>query len=355
MTGRVLLVLTSAQRRGAEIEGFNLGRRLRSAGFEVQTVALAAGSGQAALDVEVLGPSARSPSGWRKLRRLARANDVVVAYGSATLPAVALSTLGSRVPFVYRSIGDPRRWAGGRARRLRTGWLLRRATKVVALWASAGDDLVRLYRVQRSRVVIVPNSRDPQTFRPATAQDRADARRALGVPQSITMVALVGALSAEKRPMLAVDAVAQIPGAWLTIAGTGPLVAPVTSRAVAVLPGRHLILGSVDDVRPVLAAADVLVLPSATEGMPGVLIEAAMVGRRVVATDVGACKDMMTAGVSGAIVPVDVDPSELKSALGEMVAMGDPQPSKNWSETTAVAMWTELLGRFAQGEVEERL
>ena len=50
-------------------------------------------------------------------------------------------------------------------------------------------------------------------------------------------------------------------------------------------------------------AADVLVLPSRTEGMPGVLIEAGMRALPVVATDVGYVRDVVVDGETGVIVP----------------------------------------------------
>lgn len=61
--------------------------------------------------------------------------------------------------------------------------------------------------------------------------------------------------------------------------------------------------GQRDDMPAVLAQATVVVLPSYREGLPKVLIEAAAAGRPVVTTDVPGCRDAITPGVTGLLVP----------------------------------------------------
>ena len=67
-------------------------------------------------------------------------------------------------------------------------------------------------------------------------------------------------------------------------------------------------LGAADDVRPQLAAASVVVLPSYREGLPRTLLEAAATGRPLIATDVAGCRDVVEEGVNGFLCnPRDVD------------------------------------------------
>ena len=61
--------------------------------------------------------------------------------------------------------------------------------------------------------------------------------------------------------------------------------------------------GSLDDVRPALAAANLYVLPSYREGMPRTILEAMAMGRPVVTTDVPGCRQTVSDGVTGLIVP----------------------------------------------------
>lgn len=335
---KVLIVLASANRRGAEIEGTELARQLVKIGEQAEVVALAPSSGAVALDVEVLGATPLGRQTLQALRRRAIGFDVVVAYGSSTLPACAIALLGTRVPFVYRSIGDPTRWSRGGLHRLRTALLFHRAKTVVALWPAAADAITELYRVPRRRIEVIPNARDEEIFRPPTPEERADARRALGVFDDVKVIAFIGALSDEKRPMLAIEAAMLVDGAQLMIAGDGPLRSAVETAA-SQTDGRVQVLGSVDDVRVLLYAADVLLNTSSTEGMPGSLIEAAMCGVPIVATDVGA-----VSSISHGILVV---PSEASATLIARELSGVRRPSilgaSDLGWASVVARWSAVL------------
>ena len=61
--------------------------------------------------------------------------------------------------------------------------------------------------------------------------------------------------------------------------------------------------GSTDDVRPHLADADCVVLPSKyREGVPRCLLEGAAMGRGLITTDTPGCRDTIDAGLSGIVV-----------------------------------------------------
>jgi glycosyltransferase involved in cell wall biosynthesis len=285
---RVLVVLTTRARRGAEIEGHRVATELRKRGCDAVAVSLSgAPPGVEELPVDVLGSGAMGAV--LRLRKVAREFDVVVAFGSRTLPSCALALAGARVPWVYRSIGDPAAWAGGRAKRLRTSILMRRAAAVVALWEGAASWIRSSYRVRR--VAVIPNARSREDFRPISASERAEAGREL-FGNSDRTVAMVGALTEEKRADLGIRIVAELPGTNLLVAGDGPMRRSLETLAADIAPGRVRFLGSVPDVRRAYAAADVLVVPSRTEGMPGVVIEALMCGVGVVASRVGAVESI---------------------------------------------------------------
>jgi glycosyltransferase involved in cell wall biosynthesis len=81
-------------------------------------------------------------------------------------------------------------------------------------------------------------------------------------------------------------------------------------------------LGEAHDVRPLIAAADCVVLPSYREGVPRTLMEASAIGRPIVATNVPGCREVVEDGVNGLLCEVrNVD--SLAAKLAQMLEMSD--------------------------------
>jgi len=78
-------------------------------------------------------------------------------------------------------------------------------------------------------------------------------------------------------------------------------------------------LGHVDDIPPLLADSDIVVLPSYREGTPRILIEAAAMEKPIVATDIAGCRGLVVDSENGFLVPVkSVEPLAL--AMEKLVA-----------------------------------
>jgi glycosyltransferase involved in cell wall biosynthesis len=107
----------------------------------------------------------------------------------------------------------------------------------------------------------------------------------------------------------------RVPGARLEIVGTGSR-RHVVEQLVAELPGQTEWIPelSTDEVAAALDGATVLVLPSRSEGMGRVLVEALCRGRGVVATRVGGIRDLITDGENGMLVEPQ-QPAALADAL----------------------------------------
>ncbi len=344
----VLIVLTSNQRRGAEVEGSQLAQQLRERGMAAEVVALS-GAATNPIGVQAIGDRPLSWSVLCQLRTRSKSADVVIAYGSTALPACVLALAGTRTPFIYRSIGDPTRWVRGRLHRWRTGLLFRRAAHVVALWPAAGASISSLYGVPAERLSCIANARPSATL---SALSKSAARAALGLPALGPVIAWVGTLSSEKRPEMAVRAVAELSDGFLAIAGDGPLQPVLADEAELLLDGRHRFLGVLDDLAPLWAAAEVVMLTSRTEGMPGVLIEAALHGVPAAAVDVGAVSSVVIDNVTGRVVPHDAGPAALAAALTDTLAnaqrMGPAaaaHASERFTWDVVAPEWFALLNR----------
>ncbi len=345
----VLQVITSTARRGAERFAVTLGPLLERRGLSTRTVALVAGSG-ATVDAEVLGSRRLGPSTLVNLRRATKQCQVVVAHGSTTLPATAAATLGLRVPFVYRNIGDPLYWSPTGLRRLRTSMLLSRAEVVVALTEESGRRLQSNLKIPADRIVPIPRGVSPTEFPRRSDADRDRARAELGLDRNQMIAVTIGALGPEKAVPDAVRALGHLPERWhLIIAGDGPDRPAVEAAAAEVGPQRVTMLGSTDSVLTVLNAADVLILPSTTEGLPGVVIEAAMVGVPAVATDVGFVRDIIDPGRTGSIVTAG-QPAALAAAvldtepdLSRFGTAANEHVMERFALSTTADRWHEVL------------
>jgi glycosyltransferase involved in cell wall biosynthesis len=238
----------------------------------------------------------------------------VVAHGSSTLPAVAVATLGTGVPFVYRSIGDPRAWATTAARRARVRAEAARAAAVVALWSGSAVTWHETLGVPARRLVVIPNAASIADFSPATESTRRAARVELGLDPDAAVVLCMGALSAEKRVDVAIEATKLLRDVELVVVGDGPEWSRLEAIARAAAPDRVHFLGQTPHPQVPLAAADVVVVPSDTEGQPRVAIEAGLSGLPVVATKVGGLGEIVEEGRTGFLVPPG-DPTRLADAV----------------------------------------
>nr|WP_217343863.1 glycosyltransferase family 4 protein [Noviherbaspirillum sp. L7-7A]MBV0877946.1 glycosyltransferase family 4 protein [Noviherbaspirillum sp. L7-7A] len=96
----------------------------------------------------------------------------------------------------------------------------------------------------------------------------------------------------------------------------------VPAHTIAAWEAERLVeyLGAVDDVRPHIAAADCVVLPSYREGVPRTLLEAAAIGRPIIATDVAGCVDVVEDGINGMLCRAR-DPADLADKMLRMAAL----------------------------------
>jgi glycosyltransferase involved in cell wall biosynthesis len=253
----------------------------------------------------------------REVKRIGPA--VVVAHGGEPAKYCSLS-LPRAIPLVYLKIGTAHEVLQRKANRSLHGFYTRRADVVAAVSSDVADEANEVYGVPRDRLVVIPNARDPEVFLERSPE-------AAGRPRLI----FVGHLDPGKRPDWFIDIVLALRSEGLdleaSMVGNGPLeegLRPEADRAGIEMLGRR------DDVPDLLSQSDVFVFTSLApgEGMPGVLIEAAMAGLATVATRVPGARDVIEDGVTGLLVDIDDKPglvdgvrrlvtdSELRAGMG---------------------------------------
>jgi glycosyltransferase involved in cell wall biosynthesis len=278
-------------------------------GPEVHPWIAAARSGGVPAD-QVLDPAPLSLGVLRRLGRRIRASgaDVVHTHDYRTniLGGVVARRPDASVPWVatvHLHTNTSRRLKLYRAVDL---FLLRLADRVITV--SRDQRRMLLARgIDRHRLVLVPTVVDAAAC-VGEAGDPAEARAAIEVPQEATVVTLVGRLTSQKGVDTFLEAAGVVhhrrPEALFVVVGDGPDRAALQAQAdAASLNGAVRFLGYREDIPRVLAAADIVVMPSRAEGLPHLLLEALAVGRPVVASRVGGIPDVVHHGETGLLVP----------------------------------------------------
>lgn len=173
--------------------------------------------------------------------------------------------------------------------------------------------------VDLARTTTVPNGIRPR----GAGLGRAAARDALGLDPDQPVVMTVGRLIVMKGHEYLVAAVPalleRVPDLAVVVVGGGYLHDALQAQAAALgVGGAVRLVGQRSDVRGLLDAADVFVLPSRHEGMPLVLLEAMDAGLPAVATRVSGSEEVVVHGEAGLLVPPR-DPAALAAALLQLL------------------------------------
>jgi glycosyltransferase involved in cell wall biosynthesis len=184
-------------------------------------------------------------------------------------------------------------------------FLLRLADRVITVSREQRRLLLRR-GVERRRLVLVPNVIDVAGFS-AGAGDPSAVRAELGVPVNAPLIGTVGRLAEQKGVDCFLEAARAVhaarPESRFVIVGGGPLRRALEASAAALdLGGSADFVGYRTDVASLMAACDIVVLPSRSEGLPLVLLEALALGRPVVATRVGGVPDAVRDDESAVLV-----------------------------------------------------
>jgi glycosyltransferase involved in cell wall biosynthesis len=177
----------------------------------------------------------------------------------------------------------------------------------VAISPRVAESAERLYGLKR--VACLPNAIPIEKYENNPVNGLAW-RREHGVETNEILITVLGRLSEQKNPALAIRAFAgcgsTVTGrAHLAFAGDGPLLPSLRGLADECrVEGRIKFLGVLKDVVPLLSASDVVVMCSDWEGTPLVVMEAMAEGVPVIATDVGAVPILIEHGTTGMITPV---------------------------------------------------
>ena len=290
-----------------------------------------------------------------------RMHDVVLSQGldllhvhyaiphatSAWIAKEMLATQGRKLPVVTTLHGTDITIVGqDNSYRAITRFSIDRSDRVTSVSQWLKDETIMAFGCENTRIEVIPNFVDPAAFDRARHGDLL--RRELGHGDPVLMHI------SNFRPVKRVRDVVRIFAAvraqrpcTLVMVGDGPdrVAAEDEARTLGVATDVRF-LGRIDDVAPLLAAADLYLFPSETESFGLSALEAMASGVPVIASRVGGISDVVTDGVNGAMLPLGDVAGMAKAALEFL------EPAR-WAEASAAAALSART-RFSTNDVVAR-
>jgi glycosyltransferase involved in cell wall biosynthesis len=328
---RLALVITELEPGGAERCLVNLTTRLDREQFEPAVYSLGPPprEGQDLL-VEQLA-AARVPTHFlglthwsqyfRGVRRLAallaeHRPQVVQAFLLHANVLAARAAGEAQVPHVCTGIrvADPRRTRTSLER-----WATRRADRFVCVSQSVAE-FCRRRGFAGEKLVVIPNGIEVERWKDARPADLTQ----FGVPSGRRAIAFVGRLDRQKGLIEFFDLLQAVfdaaPNHDLLLVGDGPerLRLKQAAQRTAIAEKVHF-AGWQSDVPAIVAACDLVVLPSRWEGMPNAILESMAAGKPVVATRTEGIAELLGDASRGQTVELE-NLAQMAKAIGEILA-----------------------------------
>lgn len=321
MTGRVIHYLDSEVYGGTEEAALQLVAALDHARWEPMLVyhpgpgiaRLGERATQLRIPTQVIPRVERGArlAGVNRLRRLFRRQRPAIVHAHLSWPFACkhgvLAAWLARVPAILGTAQlflPPDDTAQPR-------WVLRAYRRIIAVSEEVRRRYAQELGVPDRRLCVVPNA-----IRVAAAGPRLpDLRARLLDGRPDYLVLTPARLHPQKGHSFLIAAAAEVPGATFVFAGDGPLRQTLEAQAREQgVADRCVFLGERHDVPQLLAAADLVVLPSLFEGLPVSVLEAMAAERPVIATAIGGTDEAITTEATGLLVPPR-DPSALAAAI----------------------------------------
>lgn len=272
-------------------------------------------------------------------------------------PAAAIVARALGLPLTIKARGADIHFWGQRPRaRAQILDAARQAAGMLAVSRALREDMIAM-GMPGDRIHVHYTGLDRERFR---VQDRAQARErvtALGIPAAGPLLVTPGALIARKGQRLVLEALAGgglagsvLADARLALAGAGEDEAHLRAlaRRLGVADRVHF-LGLVDhrQLPGVMAAADVLVLPSASEGLANVWVEGLACGTPIVIPDIGGAREVLRDAAAGRIAARH--PAAIAEAVTAILA--DPPAPERVAASVRDFSWdanARAIARFWQ-------
>jgi glycosyltransferase involved in cell wall biosynthesis len=181
-------------------------------------------------------------------------------------------------------------------------------TKILAVSHACCNDLVKIKRIPRKKIVVVRNGRDLSNFIPLSPARRKNLRALYGLSDYTYVFGVMARLDFQKGHVYLFDAICKLlkkrKDFKLLVIGDGAQKEELKRKVLELGIDSHVIFtGFQKDLPGYHGILDVHVLPSLFEGLPLGLIEASAMERPVIATDVDGSPEVIVKNETGILVP----------------------------------------------------
>jgi glycosyltransferase involved in cell wall biosynthesis len=321
---------------GAEIAQLRVTQGLASSGWEVELLYVGRGDLWPAWSACVESTRTVRASGLQRGRPLRSSlgamgafvgivrsdAQVVYLHNPGDLPAALLASRARRLPVaVHRHLPPPFRQPEWLNR------LIRQADAVITPSADAAERWTQAAGLSTDRLSVIPTGVDTERFVPVAKAGRDEQRRALGCDPSVAMILYAGRVDPTKGLSHLVEGVRRMEAQVnLVICGAGTDAGFVSSLH---RESRGLNVTWIDrrlDVASLLAAADLVVLPSLAQETQGmVVVEAMACGTPAIASAVGGLPETLVAFADHLVPPGDA--AALATAMDRLVGWRRHSPA----------------------------
>lgn len=339
---KILQLVTERQYRGAQVFAAELSNMLVANGHEVYFVGLYIFKENI---LEVKGANNIDLNGKRSVLDISLLKklvslikkvkpDIVQANGSDTLKyAVLAKYFCPGIKIVYRNISMVSAWSKqGSLKRKLNRFLFSKVSRVTSVGREAMEDLVSTYGFPLERTKVIHRGI------PALEYDHQQARQTLAnefrFSASDPVLMHIGQFSPEKNHPFLVEVmekvIAKNPNARLLFIGEGKRHQEVVNLVQHQQLGNNIFFaGYRKNVQEMLAGADIFVLGSTIEGVPGVILEAGMQKVPAVAVQVGGIGEVVKNEATGILLPAH-DVPVFAEAVNRLIS--EPATRKTFGE-----------------------